>query len=160
MKNFSTNTFLLLLCSMFTGLQAQVECYDSRFDMAGLVVNRDSLNHFACEVGKTLPDEVSGSFKVISVNEYSLDISKNTVDLNRYKTNFLDSLDQNEPYHLVFWWRPESGRKIGGVDIFFAYPGDEEFGNCFSSAKITLIERRLEEEIRATAFASGNILES
>lgn len=162
MKYLKNNILLLygMIFILSYQLQAQNECYTSSYDHIGLLVNRDSLNHYSCEIGETFPETLTESFKVISINEYSLDISKNTVDLNRYKTSFLDSLSEHQPYNLVFWWRPESGKKIGGLDIFLSYPNDEDHNNCFTSAKITLIQRRVEESTRATALIAPDILEA
>jgi hypothetical protein len=145
---FKNIFFLMLIFIPLVSLTGQGVCYDTKLDHSGLNIVNDSLEYFSCEIGGKMPVEVDSDFKAFSVVEYSLDKFKTEEDRNIFLLNTLDSISNVNPFHLVYWWRPVAGNNFGSCQVYFDFPNDDDYQNCFTGSKIAVLKASIQEYIR------------
>jgi hypothetical protein len=141
-------SLLVFYFASISTLDAQIICYDTGLDHSGLEVMNDSLEHYSCSIGSRMPEAVESKFKTFSVVEYALNKHKPEENANSLLLSILDSISNVNPYHLVFWWRPAGENNFGECQVYFSYPNDDDYQNCFTDSKIAVLRAKAQEQMR------------
>ena len=155
MSIFRTFFFLLLSLFLSVSLQGQNIHYDNTLNYSGSRMEHDSLEPLAVVIDGMMPSAVTTDFKAFSVAAYSLVGYQQSQDQDTVKSQVLSAIDAQSPYHLVFWWTPEGSNPFKDVELKFKFPNDNDFGNCFTDAKISLIKAQLQQYANTLISTAG-----
>jgi len=140
-------TYLIILVSLSLNswLWSQENCYDGRTNLLGVSNNTSLVDSLSCTLSSLSSDEVGATpYKVYSVADYSIAEFKKEADVERYRISRYDSLTNISPYRIILWWEYVETNPFGHCRISFTYPDHQTNNNCFSDAKIGLIEGKLQ----------------